>query len=33
MQRDDFETGITYLTLTADGKALWDKAWADFRAG
>ena len=33
MQRDDFKTGLTYQTLTPDGKALWDKAWADFRAG
>jgi spermidine/putrescine transport system substrate-binding protein len=33
MQRDDFKTGLTYQTLTPDGKSLWDKAWADFRAG
>ncbi len=33
LQRDDFKTGLTYQTLTPDGKALWDKAWADFRAG
>jgi spermidine/putrescine transport system substrate-binding protein len=33
MQRDDFKTGLTFQTLTPDGKALWDKAWADFRAG
>lgn len=33
MQREDFKTGLTYQTLTPDGKALWDKAWADFRAG
>jgi spermidine/putrescine transport system substrate-binding protein len=33
MQRDDFKSGITYQTLTPDGKSLWDKAWADFRAG
>jgi spermidine/putrescine transport system substrate-binding protein len=33
MQRDDFKSGLTYQTLTPDGKSLWDKAWADFRAG
>lgn len=33
MQREDFKTGLTYQTLTPDGKSLWDKAWADFRAG
>jgi spermidine/putrescine transport system substrate-binding protein len=33
MQRDDFATGLTYQTLTPKGKALYDKAWADFRAG
>ena len=33
MQRDDFKTGLTFQTLTPDGKSLWDKAWADFRAG
>ena len=33
MQRSDFKSGLTFQTLTPDGKALWDKAWADFRAG
>src|SRR3954447_1954945 len=33
MQRDDFATGLYYQTLTPKGKALYDKAWADFRAG
>jgi len=33
MQRSDFATGLTYQTLTPTGKALYDKAWADFRAG
>ncbi len=33
LQREDFKTGLTYQTLTPDGKSLWDKAWADFRAG
>jgi spermidine/putrescine transport system substrate-binding protein len=33
MQRSDFATGLYYQTLTPTGKALYDKAWADFRAG
>ena len=33
MQRTTSRPVLTYQTLTPDGKALWDKAWADFRAG
>jgi spermidine/putrescine transport system substrate-binding protein len=33
LQREDFANGLTYQTLTPEGKTLWDDAWAEFRAG
>jgi spermidine/putrescine transport system substrate-binding protein len=31
--REAYATGNAYLTLTAPGESLWDKAWASFRSG
>ena len=31
--REDYANGNAYLALTADGRRLWDRAWAAFRNG
>ena len=31
--REDYANGNAYLGLTADGRRLWDKTWAEFRNG
>jgi spermidine/putrescine transport system substrate-binding protein len=33
VRREDYASGNAYLSLTADGRRLWDQNWAEFRSG